>query len=64
MRESVAVSVVDMKLLCILNLAVCFYCHHCCGLPKTEDALSLDTDFLLSSPEALRNAGEELGATM
>ena len=62
-RKSVAISVVNVKLLCILNQAVCFHCHYYCCLLTIQDALSLDTEnLLLLYPEPVLRVVEELGA--
>lgn len=63
MRKSVAISVVNVKLLCILNQAVCFHCHYYCCLLTIQDALSLDTEnLLLLYPERVLSVVQELGA--
>lgn len=62
-RKSVAVSATRVKLSCVSNQAICFHWHYCCWLPKTEDALSLDTENLAPpSPRALSPCCEGTGS--
>lgn len=49
MRKSAAASVVNVQLLCILNLVVCFCCHYYSCFWKTQGVLALDTENLAPS---------------